>query len=127
MSNVMLSRVLVIALVIAGCQTAPVPITANQSCDLAPNVWKQVETPSNRDVLLGLPEQTMKKPVRESFRATGVMREAWFEDSKSNLQACLYNPSNRMSCYGGELHLIVFTRHESSWEAGPTMQVSCID
>jgi len=69
----------------------------------------------------------MKKPVREFFVAKNTQREAWFEDSNRNLQACLYNPLKHMSCYGGELNRVIFTRLESSWEAGPTMQIQCID
>jgi hypothetical protein len=122
----MQSRILLIALVLSGCQVAPEPITANKSCDLAPNVWRQIDTPSNREALLELPEPMMKRPVREFFEATSSQREAWFEDSNSNLQACLYNPSKRMSCYGRELDLVVFTRHEASWVAGPTRQVFCV-
>jgi len=123
----MQSKIVLIALVVSGCHVTPTPITANQSCNLPPNVWRQIDTPSNRDALLELPEQTVKRPVRESFVATSVQQEAWFEDLQGNLQACLYNPMKRMSCEGRDLQLVIFTRHESSWEAGPSLEIQCWD
>jgi hypothetical protein len=120
-------RILLIAAVVSGCQVVPAPIIANQSCGLAPKVWRQIDTPSNREALAELPEQITKRPVRETFEATSSQREAWFEDSGGNLQACLYNPLKPMSCYGRELNLVVFMRHDASWLAGPTRQVVCVD
>src|SRR5262245_9970901 len=102
------SKLLVIALAVSGCQTIPEPIAANQSCNLPSNIWQQTDTPPNRDALMELPEETLKSPVRASFVAKSSQREAWFEDASRNLQACIYNPLKPMSCYGGELKLIVF-------------------
>ena len=112
-------------LLVAGCNTTPVMFSANESCNLPPNVWHQTPVPPERELLLGLPEKTMGNPVRESFVATSAQQEAWFQDSKGNLQACIYNPLNRRSCSGGELALVVFTKTETTWEAGPTMKVMC--
>ena len=81
--------------------------------------------PLNRDVLFALPEEVSKKPVRDLFRASVTQREAWFEDTKHNLQVCLYNPTKVSSCYSGELYKVVFTRLESSWIAGPVVQSIC--
>ena len=125
--GVMQFRIWLMAAVASGCHVGPAPITAHQSCGLAPNVWQHIDTPSNRDALFKLLEQTTRKPVAETFEASMSQREEWFADSSGNLQACLFNPTNRMSCYQRELHLVVFLRNESSWVAGPTRQALCVD
>jgi hypothetical protein len=114
-------------LLLAGCSTMPVEHSANESCNLPPNVWHQIATPSNREFLLGLPEPSGRRPVGERLGFSAVQREAWLEDSNGNLQACIYNPMKPLSCYSGELTTVVFTKTEASWMAGPTTQHICTD
>ena len=113
------------ALTLTGCSTRPVFLNAIDGCDVAPNVWHQVAVLSEREALLDLPDKLSKAPVREHLKATSGQREVWFEDSNRNLQACFYNPEK--SCYSAERRKVVFRRLESSWEAGPTMQILCRD
>jgi hypothetical protein len=114
-------------LLISGCSTTPVEFSANESCNLPPNVWHQIPTPAERDLLLGLPEPGSGQPVRERFVTSSAHREAWLQDSSGNLKACIYNPSKPLSCYSHELTTVVFTKAEKSWVAGPTLQVICVD
>jgi hypothetical protein len=114
-------------LLLAGCSTAPVQYSANESCNLPPNVWYPIPTPPEREFLLGLPEPGSERPVHERFVASSSQQEAWLRDSSGNLQACIYNPSKRLSCYSHELTTIVFTKTESSWVAGGTAQTLCTD
>jgi hypothetical protein len=65
--------------------------------------------------------------VREHFIASNLQREAWLRDSNGNWQACIYNPSSRLSCYGSELTTVIFMKTDGSWVAGPTLQIFCID
>jgi hypothetical protein len=111
---------------LVACSTAPPQFSANESCDLPPNVWYPIPSPAEREFLLGLPEQRTGQPVREHFVTSGAQREAWLQDSRGNLQACIYNPSKRSSCDSDELITIIFTKTERSWVAGPTLQHFCI-
>src|SRR5688572_12275722 len=104
------------ALVLMSCRTAPVVLDAYDGCNVAPNVWREIPSPAEREALFDLPEKVSARPVREHFYAAEGQREVWFEDAARNLQACIYNPTT--SCYGGGRRLVVFTRLESSWEAG---------
>jgi hypothetical protein len=113
-------------LLLVACSTSPVQFSANESCDLPPNVWSPISTPAEREFLLGLPEQRSGQPVREHLVASSAQREAWLQDSRGNLQACIYNPSKRLSCYSDELTTIIFTKTDSSWVAGPTLRHFCI-
>jgi hypothetical protein len=113
-------------LFLAGCSTSPAQFSANESCDLPPNVWSPISTPVEREILLGLPKQRSGQPVREHLVASSAQREAWLQDSRGNLQACIYNPLKRLSCYSDELTTIIFTKTENSWVAGPALQHFCI-
>jgi hypothetical protein len=115
----------VVPLLFGGCITTPAEFSANESCNLAPNVWYQVETPAERELLLGLAEPGGARPVRERFVASGAQREAWLQDSNGNLKACLYNPLQPRSCYTRELITVAFTKSEVSWVAGPTVHGIC--
>lgn len=119
------SKFVLLALGLVGCATGPVTLNPYQQCEINQVGWNQVEPPLFREVLMSLPEEVTKKPVRELFGATGVQREVWFEDSSQNLQACLYNPE-AYSRESGELHKVTFKKLASSWAAGSAMQMSCI-
>jgi len=114
-------------LLLSGCSTTPVEFSANESCNLPPNVWHPIPTPPEREFLIGLPEPGSGQAVRKRFVASSAQREAWLRDSSGNLQACIYNPLKPLSCYSGELIRVVFTKTEGSWVAGPTLQDICID
>jgi hypothetical protein len=113
-------------LLLSGCNAVPTHFTANESCDLPANVWSQVPTPAEREILLGLPDKRSSQPVRDYFVASSVQQEAWFQDSRGNLQACIYNPTKRLSCFSDELTTVIFTKTEGSWVAGPTGHHFCI-
>ena len=114
-------------LLVTGCSTTPVHFSANESCNLPPNVWHQIPMPSERDVLLGLPEPGDGKPVGRRFIASSAQREAWLQNSSGNLKACIYNPLKALSCYSRELITIDFTKTDGIWVAGPTLEGICID
>jgi hypothetical protein len=113
-------------LLLVACGTAPAQFSANESCDLPPNVWLPIPSPAERELLLGLPEQRSGQPAREHFVPSIAQQEAWFQDSRGNLQACIYNPIKRLSCFSDELTTIIFTKTGGSWVAGPTLQQFCI-
>jgi hypothetical protein len=115
------------SLLLAACNTTPVEFSANESCNLPPNLWFQVPTPTEREVLLGLPEPGSANPVGKRFVASSAQREAWLKDSSGNLKACIYNPRKALSCYSRELITIDFTKAGGSWVAGPTLQGICTD
>jgi hypothetical protein len=112
---------------LAACASTPVEFSANESCNLPPNVWHQIPMPAERDLLLGQSEPVSGRPVREHFVISGVQREAWLQDASGNLKACIYNPSKAHSCYSGELTTVVFTKTDAFWVAGPTLQGICVD
>ena len=119
------SIILFAAVMLTSCSTTPIDLSAYQGCDVAPNKWRQIAVPSNREALLNLPEEFGKKPVRNLFGSADDLREVWFESSSGNdLQACLYHP--RYGCsFGGDLRKVTFTKRETSWEAGPTTVTVC--
>jgi hypothetical protein len=127
--------IIVVLLALGGCRTAAIPITtpamepitANQSCNLPPDEWHQIEAPPSRDQLLNLPTPRTQRPVMTFFAARNDRGEAWFEDSNRNLQACIYNPKSPMSCHGGELQLVRFTREGDLWKAEEIRLVTCSD
>jgi hypothetical protein len=112
---------------LAACSSTPAQFSANESCNLPPNVWHQIPTPTDRDLLLGLVEPASGQPVREHFVSSRAQREAWLQDASGNLKACIYNPSQALSCYSGELTTVVFTKTDESWVAGPTLQGICVN
>lgn len=91
-------RFVPVIFILSGCTATPATFSANQSCDLPSSVWREIQSPPERESLLDLPEKGSGTPVRTHFKASSVQREAWFEDSSHNLQACLYNPMMRRSC-----------------------------
>lgn len=111
--------------VLAACSSTSTTINVHGGCDVAPNTWRQIERPPERDMLLALPDKTGNSRVGDRFAATGDQQEFWFEDADRNYQACLF--SRGKSCYSGQLRKVIFYRHESSWEAGPVRQVICTD
>jgi hypothetical protein len=110
---------------LGGCASTPRTFGANDSCDLPPNVWREVPAPAERESLLGLPESATGKPVRQVSVATAAQLEAWLQDANGNLQLCIYNPRKRLSCYSGELATTTFTRVKGIWRAGATMRIFC--
>lgn len=119
------ARIVLVALVLSSCTTAPVSVDAYQGCDVAPNIWQQVSDPPEREALLDLLDKASKARIRDHFVATSEQREVWFEDSSHNFLACLFNPLK--SCYGGELRKVKFNKVGTSWEADPIVQLKCID
>ena len=115
---------------LTGCSTAPSDLGRKeldpyQSCLLAPNNWRLVGPPSEREILLDLLDKESKNRVRNFFRSSDDLREEWFESSSGKeLLVCRYDPQK--SCYvGGELRRAYFTRFESSWEVGPATMITC--
>ncbi len=89
-------RIVILSLALCGCRSAPVAIspeaiTANGSCNLPPNVWRQIEAPVNRDQLLQLPDSaTSAEAVAKHFvagigRAEGMVRR---REPQSESDAC---------------------------------------
>ncbi|MFC2954178.1 hypothetical protein ACFOOP_19740 [Marinicaulis aureus] len=123
-------RILLVAIMMAGCSTTPKEVEAKEfdayaGCLVAPNKWRQIAAPPNREVLLDLPEKISSKPVRSWFGSADSLREVWFESSSGDeLQACRYNPQK--SCYnGGSVISVSFKKLESRWEAGPAKVSIC--
>jgi len=114
-----------VALVLSSCTSATRPLDAYQGCGVAPNIWRQVSVPPEREALLDLVDEASKEKVRDRFAPTSEQREVWFEDSSQNFLACIFNPQD--SCYGGELRKVEFLRVGASWEAGQVIQVKCTD
>jgi hypothetical protein len=110
---------------LAACSSTSAAMKIHGGCDIAPNTWRKIERPPERDMLLGLPDKTSNSRVGDRFIATGDQQELWFEDADRNFQACLY--SSRESCYSGQLRKVIFFRHESSWEAEAVRQLICTD
>ena len=115
----------VVALVaLAACVSTPVTLGPNQRCDLPLDVWRQVPTPPERELLLGLPDKVTQKPIREHYVPTNVQREAWFQGPNGALQACLYDPHERIPCVTTQ---VTFIRVNSKWEVESDMQTACLD
>lgn len=106
------------------CRTTPgLAATPQVACGLAPDIWHEVETPAEREVLLRLPEKTTQRPIGEYLAATADQREVWFEDANHGLQACVYDPIN--TCRGGGRRNVVFSKLKDSWVTGEYTQTFC--
>ena len=122
------SKLLFLAILVTSCPAQSRDFSAHEGCSIDPSVWRQVQTPPQRETLLDLPDKASKTPVRKYFTtADDLLREVWFEASNGDLQICLYDV--RKSCrYGGTLRTVIFTKVESSWEAGLTaLHTLCSD
>jgi len=116
-----------VSMVLLGaCSTTRVEYSANESCNLPSNVWRQIQTPTERDSLLALPDPVSGQPLRNDFVASGAQQEAWLEDTGGNLMACIYSPSERLSCYSRGFVTISFAKTDGTWVAGPVTQVVCV-
>jgi hypothetical protein len=115
--------VLAIVSILASCRTSPMLLTPHVACGLAPNIWREVETPTEREALLALPEEATKRPISEYFTAAADQKEVWFEDANHHLQACLYDPTS--TCLDGGRRNVVFSKLQSSWVSGKYTQTYC--
>jgi hypothetical protein len=117
----------VLLLLLSACTTMRVEFSANASCNLPSDVWREIPTPDERDLLLGLPDPDSGQPVRDHFVASRAQREAWFQNAAGHLKACIFNPLKPNSCYSRELITVDFVNFAESWVADSPLQHICID
>ena len=83
------SAILLAAIMLMGCSTTAKQVSAKDigpysGCNVAPDMWRQIAVPSNREALLDLPEEISKNPVRNFFRSIDDLHEVWFESSSGD-------------------------------------------